>query len=1125
MSRLRRLLFAGETPRIAQAMVTHRRTTLSTCTFDYVIFARKAGVLFPNLLFHKRAAAARGRISEEPMGGRMAKILAVADTRFNVTTIVDDLVGAGFSGIARYYTSNEEKRLGRDEALAIARAGLKLIAVFENGASPALAFNAGIADAAVALTQASAIGQPEGSAIYFALDNPIDQDLVDGVLDYFNGIEQGLAAKYQLGVYGDGVVCQALLDNQLCRYAWLSASRDYPGSRKFYRERKWCLAQDPRIDQPFHGLAIGLNETNGDYGGFTVGNQLALALDARDAASSSAAPWMDWMRSHLGQIQQTGARPTPFTEEIFRHTDYGPLHCSTPESCAATACAALEETGYKSSRSAAAISFRYYGLPSELKPGCVVVYRWPNGHHHVNFCDRVLDSESLVGLGGNQSHELGDNTFLRKYVIATRWPVRVDATVSATSGPPAAAAPIAPAIALAEPAPTGRCHPYFKRGRPTLVARVGGGAGPWTVPDLCAAYNWPRGVPGGGVIALIELDGGWVASDLEAFVQSVGQPSPSVVDISVDGTNSSPNRHLGDPRDPDVEVAMDLQVAAAAYFAATGSPATIRVYWAANSDPGAIAKAVRAATADGCDVCSISWGADEALWQSWGGEAGTDYVADVEAAIKSAIDAGMVVFAAAGDNDSSDGGPNPTNVDVPSSCPSAIGCGGTNKTASAETVWNDSPGNSNGEGTGGGYSKVFPIQPYQAGAPNGPGRMVPDVSAHAEPDAGYRIFVHGQQGVYGGTSAVAPLYAGLFAGLGRKLGEVSPRLWANHLCFNDIIGGDNGFYRARPGPDPCSGIGSPIGTKIAELLIGRGQAPQNVAVPSNVSERTLALSVELRQSIDQDIAARVAAHQRLVARLRTAAVATRPLLMLADGDSWFDYPLSGNDLVLFQTTDVIAQLQRLGSTNPVVLNLAHHGDAATDELSISRQKKMIDNLRNPANWLGAGKPDAILFSGGGNDIVGERFCVFLDYAGRGTTGLNDDRFEKALGMVEACYLALFAFRDQYASGVPIFGHAYDFPIPNGIHPPCIGPWLQPSLAYCGWDLQRGREIARRALGEFRGLLARLAADQSNSFILVETQGTLVDADWANELHPYPGGFGKIAAKFVEVLRQKFPGRI
>ncbi|MGA8042705.1 MAG: S53 family peptidase [Terracidiphilus sp.] len=356
--------------------------------------------------------------------------------------------------------------------------------------------------------------------------------------------------------------------------------------------------------------------------------------------------------------------------------------------------------------------------------------------------------------------------------------------------------------------PLHRCKSYLKHPNPELAAL----AKPWSLPDLCTAYNWPTQRPGGGVIAIVELGGGWVRADIDAYFQSLGQPSPSITDVSVDGTQNSPNQS-GAAGDADLEVALDIEVGAASYFAATGQAAMIRMYWSRD-----IASAVQMAAADGCDVCSISWGADEANW----GRTAAD---QMEATAAAATSAGMVVFAAAGDNDSGDGGPTPANVDVPASCPHVVGCGGTNKSGTAETIWNDNPGKTNGEGTGGGYSTIFPVQAFQIGAPPAParskagkGRMVPDVTGDADPQTGYTIFVHGATTVVGGTSAVAPLYAGLFAALGKKLGYVTPKLWQNPAAFRDITLGSNGFYKAGPGPDPCSGLGAPIGNRIAALF-------------------------------------------------------------------------------------------------------------------------------------------------------------------------------------------------------------------------------------------------------------------------------------------------------------------
>jgi kumamolisin len=300
---------------------------------------------------------------------------------------------------------------------------------------------------------------------------------------------------------------------------------------------------------------------------------------------------------------------------------------------------------------------------------------------------------------------------------------------------------------------------------------------------------------------------------MDAFFSGLNQPTPSITDVSVDGTQNSPNQSVGSSNDADYEVGLDIQVAGASFFAATARAATIRVYWSQD-----IASAVQNAAADGCDVCTISWGADEAVWGSTAAE-------QMEQAAAAATAAGMIVFAASGDNDSSDGGSTPANVDVPSSCPHVIGCGGTYKTSSEEVVWNDNPGQTDGEGTGGGYSTIFPAQSFQIGAPAPPtgtaagtGRMVPDVSADADPNTGYDIYVHGAGTVVGGTSAVAPLYAGLFASFGTKLGFVTPTLWQNQSAFNDITSGNNGLYSAGPGPDPCTGIGSPIGLSLAQVF-------------------------------------------------------------------------------------------------------------------------------------------------------------------------------------------------------------------------------------------------------------------------------------------------------------------
>lgn len=177
---------------------------------------------------------------------------------------------------------------------------------------------------------------------------------------------------------------------------------------------------------PATAVAVAAFQTaqNLDVDGW-VGPETMTALASLPVgAARPATPWMDWMRSHVGEIQMTGARPTAFTIKIFSHTTYPPLTDYTPESCAATVCAALEETDYKSTRSAAAASYINYGSACQLTPGCIVVYQWPDGGHHVDFCDEIIDANTVRGLGGNQGHQLNDTNFASKYIVSTRWPVK-----------------------------------------------------------------------------------------------------------------------------------------------------------------------------------------------------------------------------------------------------------------------------------------------------------------------------------------------------------------------------------------------------------------------------------------------------------------------------------------------------------------------------------------------------------------------------------------------------------------------------------------------------------------------------------------------------------------------------
>ena len=96
--------------------------------------------------------------------------MSVIDTSQNVSTHLVDLKNRGVEAVGRYYSPSASHRITRPEALAITNAGIKIFAVFEAGGRPTLSHDNGVHHAQIAVIQAQAVGQPEGTAICFALE-------------------------------------------------------------------------------------------------------------------------------------------------------------------------------------------------------------------------------------------------------------------------------------------------------------------------------------------------------------------------------------------------------------------------------------------------------------------------------------------------------------------------------------------------------------------------------------------------------------------------------------------------------------------------------------------------------------------------------------------------------------------------------------------------------------------------------------------------------------------------------------------------------------------------------------------------------------------------------------------
>jgi kumamolisin len=373
---------------------------------------------------------------------------------------------------------------------------------------------------------------------------------------------------------------------------------------------------------------------------------------------------------------------------------------------------------------------------------------------------------------------------------------------------------------------------------------------PLTAVQVASFYDFPANTDGTGqTIALIELGGGYTASDLSTYFSGLSLSVPTVTVVGVDGGSNSPGSSS------DGEVELDIEVAGA-----VAPKASIVVYFAPNTDQGfsdAISEAINATPTP--IVVSISWGGPESSWSSQSMSAMNEVIADAAAL-------GTTVTVAAGDNGSSDN-PSSTSgvaVDFPASSPYSLACGGTTligntatNAITSEVVWNEQA--SNEGATGGGVSTVYAEPTWQtdAGVPASaaggtgigsagkPGRGVPDVAGNADPVTGYQIVVDGQSEPVGGTSAVAPLWAGLIARLaqatGTKFGLLQPLIYKGvtpgvaAAGFNDVVKGSNGAYQAGPGWDACTGLGSPNGTALLSLL---SPATTNPTDPSGPTDPT-----------------------------------------------------------------------------------------------------------------------------------------------------------------------------------------------------------------------------------------------------------------------------------------------
>ncbi len=347
----------------------------------------------------------------------------------------------------------------------------------------------------------------------------------------------------------------------------------------------------------------------------------------------------------------------------------------------------------------------------------------------------------------------------------------------------------------------------------------------------------------------MSLDG-YAAGDIAAYAAAYGLPAPPLQNVLVDGASGSAGTNAD-------EVTLDIELA----FAAAPGLSKLLVYETPNNgqDASVLDCYNRIATDDAAKQMCTSWGSPE-------GQTSQATLSSENLIFQQMAAQGQSVFAAGGDNGAYDDG-STLSVDDPSSQPFVTGIGGTTLTLDSggnylsETVWvdpTDTTYSPYGSGSGGGFSKFWPVPAYQSGLlPTPSGRSVPDVSLNSDPNTGYSVYVGGNWTVFGGTSAAVPFWAGMAArvnqaraGLGlAPAGFLNPAIYQigasaqYEAVFHDVTTGTNLYYPAKVGYDNATGWGTPVGSALIRALAGGLPAAQTGTVTGVVTAAETGLPI------------------------------------------------------------------------------------------------------------------------------------------------------------------------------------------------------------------------------------------------------------------------------------------
>lgn len=255
------------------------------------------------------------------------------------------------------------------------------------------------------------------------------------------------------------------------------------------------------------------------------------------------------------------------------------------------------------------------------------------------------------------------------------------------------------------------------------------------------------------------------------------------------------------------------------------------------------------------------------------------------------------------------------------------------------------------------------------------------------------------------------------------------------------------------------------------------------------------------------------------------------LNIVSEGDSWFAYPPKW--LIAGKPSNLISHISQWARGKANFYSMASNGDEAVDMVSGKQKHQLVDLFRWHTRWNNRKPIDLLLFSGGGNDVVGQNdFERFLNRDGASYTTaeqcVNIPRLDRKIKQIGLAYQELLDIRDHYSPDTIVITHTYDYPYPSLVGGDFLGgliktkAWMKRFMdeAHIKEDLQADViKIFMERIGD--EILS--ISNSREKFIVVDSKGTLNGkSEWLNEIHPTSDGFKAIALKIYQKMTDEFP---